>query len=154
MAPDKHPEETRPSRHHMNHDAEGGKKHTPADWHQVRDLTRLVEHIIEDEELAREQEEYELLFNREGRRGRHHHHHHRVGPFPPCLRCALAGMHCSATQAGSEDDVRCRRCERNGERFCIRQAERVVGTLDPEALRGMLRKGAAGAGGRAGRSSP
>ncbi|ROV98405.1 hypothetical protein VMCG_07097 [Cytospora schulzeri] len=43
-------------------------------------------------------------------------------PPPPCLQCAVKGMHCSATQARHQDDeVRCQRCERNGEEFCVRQ---------------------------------
>lgn len=138
MAPDKHPGEPRPPpRHHTHHSAEAGRKrHAPAGRHQAEGLKRLVEHVLKGEELAREQEAYELLFRRH--RGRRHHHQHRQGPSPPpsppCLRCALSGMRCSAAQAGGEEDVRCRRCERAGAQFCIRQAGPAAEVLDPEVL--------------------
>lgn len=49
------------------------------------------------------------------------------GDSSPCLQCSLkGGMPCSAQLKGWERAVRCQRCRRNGEAFCVRQRENLV----------------------------
>lgn len=43
---------------------------------------------------------------------------HLTHPPPPCLSCSIKGMCCIVYA-----DVRCQRCERNGEEVCVRQKE-------------------------------
>ncbi|KAI3393676.1 hypothetical protein diail_3813 [Diaporthe ilicicola] len=44
---------------------------------------------------------------------------HFTHPPPPCLRCAIKGMHCKRPGG----DVRCQRCVRNGDEVCVLQKE-------------------------------
>lgn len=125
-------------------------------------------HYRAAQQRALEEERYRALFRRpRGRRRQRHQHQHqqqkqkqeqeqkqeqqqgragegRSSP-PPCLRCALAGMPCSAALARRRDEVRCRRCERAGEEFCVRQAEDVTAgaVSDPAWLRGAAAAAAA-----------
>jgi len=53
----------------------------------------------------------------------------RARPLPPCLGCAVAGVRCSAQWRGyksTDDSVRCFRCLREGERYCILQSDDVT----------------------------
>lgn len=46
---------------------------------------------------------------------------------PPCLPCSLKGREaCSIQQAEFVQAVRCQRCRRNGEAYCIRQQKNMV----------------------------
>lgn len=47
---------------------------------------------------------------------------------PPCVQCALKGMWCSVLLMDRQAEVRCQRCERSGEEFCIRLAGDVART--------------------------
>lgn len=50
-----------------------------------------------------------------------------LGDSPPCLQCSLkGGMACSIQRKEFEQAVRCQRCRRNGETYCIRQQNNLI----------------------------
>lgn len=51
---------------------------------------------------------------------------------PPCLQCSLKGngMSCSVQFKGREKVVKCQRCQRNGEEFCVRQWDDPIHLLE------------------------